>query len=297
VVLAAAADLAEAWPAALAVGADDVVVPGLRGDLSAWLRSLGSVRSPHAAVTLIGGRGGAGASTAAVAVARAMAAERGACILVDADPWGGGIDLALGAEAVPGARWPDVVDLVGPDAARWLVASLPVSDGVSVLSQSRSRQGDSAGAIGAPFQPPPAVPADTVSGVLDACLASGRAVVVDLARRPDAVTAAVLARTRTLVVVVPAEVRACAAAAAVVDAVGGAVEDLRLLVRGPAPAGLEAEDVAAAVGVPSFVEVRPEPGLAAALERGDQVAGSARSPLRRWATALVESLSPGPDLP
>lgn len=284
VVVAAPADLTEVWPCALAVGADDVIVPGVRGDLSAWLRALGPAGSPRGAVTVVGGRGGAGATTAAVALSRAMAVARGACVLLDADPWGGGIDLALGAEAVPGARWPDVADLVGPDAVRWLVPALPLVDGVSVLSHGRP------GHAGRPG--PPAPLSDTVAGVLDACLASGRPVVIDLARRPDAVAAAVLARTRTLVVVVPAEVRACAAAACVVDTVAQAVTDVRLLVRGPSPAGLEAEDVAAAVGVPAFAEVRPEPGLAAALDRGDQVAGSGRSPLRRWASALVDSLQP-----
>ncbi|MGF1648315.1 MAG: septum site-determining protein Ssd [Kineosporiaceae bacterium] len=265
-------DLDPAWPAALAVGVELVAGPG-RGDLAGWLRRLAA--GPAGAVGVVGGRGGAGASTAAVALARAAATAAGGAVLVDADPVGGGLDLALGAEAAAGLRWPDLGDAQGAPPAG-LLAALPVLDGVAVVSHGRERSDGG-------HRPDVAVTA----AVVDACLAGGRPVVVDLPRRADDATRAVLSRCTLLVVVVPAEVRACAAAAALLDELGVAVPDVRLLVRGPAPAGLTAEDVAAAVGIPSFAEVRPEPGLAAALDRGERIAASARSPLRTWAAGVV----------
>ena len=55
-------------------------------------------------VAVIGGCGGAGASLFAVALAQAATDA----LLVDLDPWGGGIDLLVGGEATPGLRWPDL---------------------------------------------------------------------------------------------------------------------------------------------------------------------------------------------
>lgn len=279
VVAADGDDLGATWPAALAVGAEVVTGPG-GGDLAGWLR--GAVAGAAGAVGVVGGRGGAGASTAAVALARAAASVSGGSVLVDADPLGGGLDLALGAEAQAGLRWPDLREAPGVPAAG-LVAALPVTDGVAVVSHGRDRGGGGR-----------APDAAVTAALLDACLAAGRPVVVDLPRRGDPPTHAALSRCALLVVVVPAEVRACAAAAALLDEWGATVADVRLLVRGPAPAGLTAEDVAAAVGIPSFAEVRPEPGLAAALDRGERVAASARSPLRAWATRVVAT---GPGAP
>ncbi|MGF1663180.1 MAG: septum site-determining protein Ssd, partial [Kineosporiaceae bacterium] len=272
VVAAEGDDLAATWPAALAVGAEVVVGPG-GGDLGGWL--LTAAAGAAGAVGVVGGRGGAGASTAAVALARAGVAAVGGAVLVDADPVGGGLDLALGAEALAGLRWPDLCGAPGAPGPG-LVAALPRVDGVAVVSHGRDRGGGER-------RPDSALTAS----LLDTCLAGGRPVVVDLPRRGDPATRAALSRCAVLVVVVPAEVRACAGAGALLDELGTTVADVRLLVRGPAPAGLAAEDVAAAVGIPSFAEVRPEPGLAAALDRGERIAASARSPLRAWAAGVI----------
>ena len=53
---------------------------------------------------MIAGRGGAGASVFATALAQTAADA----LLVDADPCGGGIDLVLGCERETGLRWPDL---------------------------------------------------------------------------------------------------------------------------------------------------------------------------------------------
>ena len=60
-------------------------------------------------------------------------------VLVDADPWGAGLDLLLGAERVEGLRWPEPDAPARPDVDRGaLMAALPEVDGVHVLAASRS---------------------------------------------------------------------------------------------------------------------------------------------------------------
>src|SRR5579875_2141374 len=64
-------------------------------------RPCGEVGDVAGVVAVLGGSGGVGASTFAAALATAA----GRAVLVDCDPLGGGIDVLLGVEAVPGARW------------------------------------------------------------------------------------------------------------------------------------------------------------------------------------------------
>ncbi|GGB26620.1 hypothetical protein GCM10011492_16090 [Flexivirga endophytica] len=79
-------------------------------------------------VAVIGGGTGAGATTLLVALAmRAQAAGRRVCA-VDADPCGGGLDVAFGIETGPGVRWEDLLGSDGPlDGAR-LAERLPGRD-------------------------------------------------------------------------------------------------------------------------------------------------------------------------
>jgi hypothetical protein len=72
--------------------------------------------------------------------------------------------------------------------------------------------------------------------------------------------------------------------------VGPLTADLRVVVRGPAPSGLPAEVVAEALGLPLAAEARAEPGLAAALERGDPPSARGRGPLARLSGQLLDDL-------
>jgi secretion/DNA translocation related CpaE-like protein len=282
------------WRRAVAVGAEHVVVlpAGLR-----WLaeRVRRAARRRGRCVGVVGARGGAGATSAAIALASTAAALGHRVLLLDADPLGGGVDVALGAEDLPGLRWPDLHDLRGPLPPGGLAASLPVADGVPVLSHGR----DAA-----------AVEPDAVRAVVEAALDENELLVVDLPRAGDETALAAVAAADALVCVCPAEVRAGAAAPAVLQrwTFGAPVH---LLVRGPSPGGLRPQDAAAAVRAgltlldaggsstrPGITldrvdVVRAEPGLAAALERGESFASSARSPLRRWATTWLAELLDG----
>jgi Flp pilus assembly CpaE family ATPase len=157
-----------------------------------------------------------------------------------------------------------------------------VSAGVSVLSTARTMSGPAEGG------PAP----QAVAAVIDSLRRGVRLVVVDLARHLGPEVHAVLDVATLVVIVVPAEVRAAAAAAHVASQVTGRVVDVRLLVRGPSPSGLPAEAIAEQVGLPLQGWLPAEPGLAEALDRGDLPARSGRGPLARACRALLDELVP-----
>ncbi|MGH3975948.1 MAG: septum site-determining protein Ssd, partial [Pseudonocardiaceae bacterium] len=98
----------QVWRCAVAVGAEHVVeLP----DAEAWLvgalaDAVESPAVPGRVLAVLGGRGGAGASVFAVAVAVAAVESGRHALLVDCDGLGGGLDLTVGAEGTDGLRWP-----------------------------------------------------------------------------------------------------------------------------------------------------------------------------------------------
>ena len=145
------------WHLAAALGAERVAV---LPDAAAWLADhLSRSRAPAPGgliLGVIGGCGGAGATTAAIWIAQGAAAMGARVLLVDGDPWGGGLELALAAEENAGLRWPDLSEASGSIDPGQLSDSLPVAGGFSFLSWPASRE------------QPPAVAAATTAGVLDA---------------------------------------------------------------------------------------------------------------------------------
>jgi len=273
----------EVWQQAAELGAEHVVfLPAAE----TWLvdRFTDAVTGPSRqgrVFAVVGGRGGAGASVLAASLA--MTALQRGCrpLLVDADPLGGGIDLVLGREESAGLRWPGLAGTAGRVSAAALHDALPRVGELSVLSWDRGDLLE--------------VPVEAVEAALEAGRRGHDLVVVDLPRRPDPAAVRVLQAADTVLLIVPAEVRACAAAGRVVTAVRPHCADLRCVVRGPAPAGLRSRDLAAALGLPLVGVLRPEPGLAAALERGEAPAGRGRGPLAGLCRAVLDGLDlPGP---
>jgi secretion/DNA translocation related CpaE-like protein len=263
------------WQAAAAAGAE--AVHPLPGADDLLVRRLAGSRRPSTGrvLAVAGGRGGAGASTLACALARTAARSAPTTLLVDADPLGGGLDLAMGAEAAAGLRWPHLVGAEGRTDPHELTAALPVVDGVSVLSWHR----------GDPTDLPPAA----MESVLGAARTAHRLTVVDLPRALDPAARTAAAVADAVLLVVPAEIRATAAAGQVAARLTTCTADLRVVVRGPAPGGLTDVLVAAELGLPLAGWLAPEPGLAAALERGEPPGRSGRGPLARLAGDLVRS--------
>lgn len=267
-------DDAGVWELAVHVGAEHVAI---LPDARAWLteRVGESARGAGRAVVVavVGGRGGAGASCLAAALAVTARRDGRAAVLVDADPLGGGIDLLVGAEEVEGLRWSDLAHASGRLPSRALVDALPGVDGLRVLSWDRGER------LHLPREPLRAV----LAGVRE----SAELVVVDLPRSGGAEIEAVLGLTDTVLLVVPAEVRAAAAAGRVARALATQVSDVRVVVRGPAPAGLDPDLVARSLGLPLAGVLTAEPGLAEAIERGDAPGGTGRGPLARFARQFL----------
>jgi secretion/DNA translocation related CpaE-like protein len=273
-------DDADVWQRAVALGAEHVVfLPDAEDWLVGRIANIGEHGSPEAAIIcVLGGRGGAGASTLAAALA-VTALRRGLrAMLIDGDPLGGGIDMILGGEGVGGLRWPDLASTRGRVNANALAEALPKVNELTVLSWDR---GDML-----------TIPAEAMRSVLDAARRGRELVVVDLPRRLDTAVEEALTRCSAALLVVPAEVRATAGAARVAALVGPFTPNLRIVVRGPAPSGLSAITVAEAIGLPLAGEMRAEPGVAVALERGEPPARRGRGPLAEFCTAFLDTLIP-----
>jgi secretion/DNA translocation related CpaE-like protein len=217
-------------------------------------------------VAAVGGRGGAGASTLAVALAVTAVRASQRTLLIDADPRGGGLDLTLGLEHEKGLRWPDFAGASGRIDPGALAEALPSYGPLAVLSWGRDEA-----ATDAPVT------------AMTAALAAGRrgvdTIVIDLPRCLDEASAIGAGAADQVYVVVPAEFRATFSAAVTVREVGGYSERLGAVVRGPSPGGLRADEVAEAVGLPLLGELPTEPGLPGGVERGMPPGGTGRGPL------------------
>jgi secretion/DNA translocation related CpaE-like protein len=234
---------------------------------------------PGAVVAVLGGRGGAGTSVLAAGLAVTAARSGLRALLVDADPLGGGVDLVLGWEAIDGLRWPALSHGSSGVTAPALVDALPNRGELAVLSWDR---GDLL-----------AVPPDAMEAALDAGRASRDIVVVDLPRRLDDAGVLALGAADQAFLLVPAELRACAAAARVATVVATHTAALKVVVRGPAPGRLKAREIARALGLPLAGTLRPEPELARALERGEPPAGTGRGPLSVLCQRILDGLDLG----
>ena len=190
-------DDADVWQHAVGLGAEQVaVLPDSRDWLVERLAAAVEPAGSAYVVGVVGGCGGAGASVLAAALAVTAASEGRQVLLADLDPLGGGADLTLGVDDVPGLRWPDLAAARGRLPAGSVRDALPRLDGLAVLAWGR---GD-----------PIDLPARAVDAVLAAAARAHDLVVLDLPRIGDASSAAALRRADELLVVVPARLRAAA---------------------------------------------------------------------------------------
>jgi secretion/DNA translocation related CpaE-like protein len=272
-----------AWHLAELIGAQHVaVLPAAEPwlvDRFAEATTLSDTRSGRIAA-VIGGRGGAGASVLAGALAVTAARAGLRTLLVDADPLGGGLDLVLGWEQMEGLRWPALTAADGRVDPPALVDALPGHGDLVMLSWDR---GDLL-----------TVPAEAMAATVDAGRRGRDLVVVDLPRQLDDAAVVALHAADRVFVVVPAELRATAAAARVVAAVGQHCSAMSVVVRGPAPGRLKAREVARALGLPLAGTVRPEPNLCRGLERGEAPGATGRGPLAVLSRRLIADLTGSP---
>ncbi len=264
-----------AWVAADALSVDHVVaLPAA----ASWLarRLAGGRPSAGRVVAVVGGRGGAGASVLATALAVTAARAGHRAMLVDADPLGGGLDLVLGWEAAGGMRWPALAEARGRLNVPALYRELPGRDRFVVVSWDRDEH--------------PALPPEAMDAALDAGCRGSDLVVVDLPRQPDEAAVRAVQHADPVLLVVPSDIRGCASAARVAARIGPHCRSLSVVARGPAPGGLRGQEVARALGLPLAGTLRAEPRLDALLERSEAPAGNGRGPLAELCRRLLDDL-------
>ncbi|TWP34313.1 hypothetical protein [Leekyejoonella antrihumi] len=226
-----------------------------------------SAEAVTAAVT--GAGGGAGASTLLAALGTRAAAAGRRVVAVDLDPCGGGLDVALGLEAEPGLRWPDLMGADGEmDGAR-LLAELPGrGELLVVLSHGRVPQEPSA---------------DLVRRCLRALGSHADLVLLDVA------TGAIPPEGQTQVVLVGrGTVRGVAAAGAITRRLAGAGAPVQLVLRDAPPR--TAGDVAEALGVSLAADLHSDRTLDADTDRGLAPGRRARSSLAQVCDRLLANL-------
>jgi len=229
-------------------------------------------------VTVVAGSGGVGASTCAAALAF-VGAQRGLkTILVDGDPLGGGIDLLMGAERVPGWRWPRLASARGHLGN--LTGLLPEVDGVDVLAMARGPHDDGS-----------ALEAEQLRSVLLSATRTYDLIVVDIPRQLTSAGREALRRADAVLLVVLAQLRGIAAAQQVIRQLDDACMSLSLLVRTSRPRSLSGEAVAEGLGLALLGSVADDPALALGAARGEPPGRSARSQVARSCQSLLDALS------
>lgn len=259
----------EVWSAAVTIGVEQVVeLPAGRTSLAERLSDLaGGSEQVGPLLSVIGGCGGVGASTLAVALSLSAARTGHHPVLLGTDPWDGGIDVALGAEDIPGPRWPDLAGVSGRLSSPAILDGLPGAHGVRFLSSCRRRPGS--------------VPLRTLSAVVTAARRTGGSVVVDLPRGADE-SARWLGRVADLTLVVcPATVSGALAARSLVTELGWTPESSGIVMRGGFGRDVDEDSLGRAVGLPVLARIRHDPHLPARRSGGEPPGVRPRSALAK----------------
>jgi secretion/DNA translocation related CpaE-like protein len=225
----------------------------------------------------MGGSGGVGATTLAAGLAF-VAARTQRTLLIDADPRSGGLDLLMGAERIPGWRWPRLASARGHLGD--LTGQLPSVEDVDLLSMAREES-----------LPGCELRAEQMKAVLLSAMRTHAVVVVDLSRTLGSAGAEALRRAELAVLVVRDDVRGVAAGCEVARQIAGDCSRRGLVVRQGRSRLLEPRLVASGVDWPLLGSFADDPALLLAAERGDPPARSARSSLARLCARVLSDLS------
>ncbi len=273
VVLGAAG--ADDWRLAFELGADAVITPpGEPGWLAERVRRAGDELPSGRVLGVLGCRGGAGASVFATAVSLAAVRAKITPYLLDLDPLGCGLHVVLGVDESRGLTWDQVSAGVGRIPALSLQSTVAVVEGIGLLGWDER----------SPAQLAPGV----AGAVVDTSRLCTAITVIDLGRGTTEAQQEALARCDRVLMIVPADVRSVHAARRMTAR--QSLNMCEIVVRGPNPGGLVAEDVGQAVGLPVLAAVGADRQLDARLERGEPPGARARSPLGRAGAGLLREV-------
>ncbi len=265
----AGGDAAELGRWSMPLGAEVIPLPEGRAWLSSVLARGSDGQAP--VVTVVGGSGGVGASTLAALLA-CRAARRGrAVVLVDLDPYGGGLDLLMGAEQATGWRWPRLAGAAGYLGD--LSGQLPQVEGVSVLSMARG------------FTPD--VTREPLAAVVASLQRSFELVLIDPGRAALVNVRESLRLATSVLLLVGTTLRSVAAARQLADALE--LSDARLVVRDQPGGSVPAAAVAESIALPKGLRLPEDAALRAAAENGDPPGYRARAGCLRAADRILET--------
>ncbi len=263
------------WRLSFDIGAEDVVTPpGPPGWLAERVRGAGEQLPVGRVVGVVGCRGGAGASVLATALAVAAVRRKVTPYLLDLDPLGCGLGVVLGADDSHGLTWSQVSAGVGRIPALSLQSTVAVVDGIGLLGW------DDSGAT--------TIAAGVAGAVVDTARVCTPVSVIDLGRGVTESQHEALARCDRVLMVVPADVRSVRAARRMTGRQG--LSMCEVVVRGPNPGGLVAEDIGAALGLPVLAAIGADKGLDRRMERGEAPGARSRSPLGRAGDGLLREV-------
>ncbi len=257
---------------ALALGAQDVTeLPRAEAWVVEALTDVGDrARAPGLVVGVVGGSGGAGATTLACALGQ-TAARRGDAVVLDCDPLGPGADTVLGLDGVDGFRWDALCQTTGRFSARALREALPRRDSLGVLTWHPGS------AVG--------LQAFAVREALSAARRGHATVVVDLPRATDLLVEEVAARCDVLLVVVVPTVAGVASAVRLAERLADRAS-ARVVLRGQ---GLDEREVARATRLAVLDVVPHQRALAESVDLGLGPVRSRRGSLGRTCSRLLDA--------
>ncbi len=248
------------WRHAVALGAENVLeLPTANFWLVDALSPLAITEPVKATaggnvISIIGGSGGAGASTFASNLAAIALTQGMSSVVIDLDQLGGGIDLLLGAEEISGTRWPDIDPGAGRIAGETLTAALPKANGVAFLSQSRTATSE--------------MTLEVVAAVVDAARRAFDVVVLDLPREQSECNGLLIGQSLVTCVITRNHVRAIAASISLSHWVKRLGNQSRFVLISDSK-GLGLPDICGALGDQGITEIAFMPAMTTRADEGD----------------------------
>ena len=230
---------------------------------------------PGRSLGVVGASGGAGASVLAAALATVASAD-GEVLLLDLDPLGPGQQLLVGHEDRAGTTWQDLAVSTGRLGARALRDAVPRRGRLGVLGWSGDRRA--------------AVPHDLAAQAVSAAVRGHAWAVLDLPRSAAEDLRSLLAACDHVLVVAHARPGGLAAAVRSAHATRAVAPGAGLVVRTHRDAP-PAPDVARALGLELWAELRDERRLDEHLALGLGAAHARRGPLARAAGQVLSRCS------
>lgn len=260
---------------ALAIGAENVAeLPRSSGWVTELMADVGdTVPLGSMTIGVVGGSGGAGASTFACALGQ-MAARSAPAVVIDADPLGPGVDRVLGLDGHDGIRWDALCQTTGRFSGRSLRESLPRRDQLGVLTWYPGPQGS--------------LQAFAVRNAVAAARRGHETVVIDLPRTVDPLVEELVARCDRVFVVTVPSVAGLASAVRLCARFRDPMA-LRLVVRGDQ---VSPDAVARLTTVQVAAQMPDQRGLEEAIDLGLGPVRSPRGPLGRAALGVLADLAP-----